>query len=84
MVYGQYMFPYDGSDEKPNKFTEESLGFEKPREDTKIPAEEPLDANTEAQVPFRALKNGPGPVLNLRKMTSKFYRKPLQIANQVL
>ena len=39
------------------KSTEESLGFEKPREDTKNPAEEPLDANTEAQVPaFQGLE----------------------------
>ena len=56
------MFPYDGSYEKPQKSTEESLGFEKPREDTKNPAEEPLDANTEAQVPaFQGLEKRAGP-----------------------
>ena len=51
--YGLWLVyvPIDGSYEKPRKSTEESLGFEKPREDTKNPAEEPLDANTEAQVP---------------------------------
>lgn len=57
--YGLWLVyvPIDGSYERPRKSTEESLGFEKPREDTKNPAEEPLDANTEAQVPW---KNGLG------------------------
>ena len=54
----------------------ESLGFEKPREDTKNPAEEPLDANTEAQV-----KAG------MRKASEETFRKIVpawQLVNDIV
>lgn len=66
------------------KSTEESLGFEKPREDTKNPAEEPLDANTEAQVPAFGPWKTPKGRFEPKENDIKVLPKATKLANQVL